>query len=245
MKRIISVLLASVVLAACALAFSGCGCNKSQSGESDIKNLNGYVMPTTQPDLKDDNFGFYIINSDELMLTRYYGSDTNVTIPETFRDYKVTIIGHSVFHTSKIESVVIPDSITEIQDYAFASNTHLTSVTLSKNLKVLGTNVFFNCTKLTSIELPATLKKIDAFTFCGAGLTSITVPESKTFTSLSQYMFFQCPNLKEVTLPATITDIPDNCFEQCPSDMVIKAYSDSYALSFAKNHNLKYEEISR
>ncbi len=247
MKRLICALLAGVMCAAAAFSFAGCGCNKSKNnnGENDGQKQNGYVMPTTQPDLKDDNFGFYIINSSELMLTRYYGSDNEVTIPSTFRDYTVTTIGHSVFHTAKVEKITVPDTITEIQDYAFASNTRLKEVKLSENLRVLGTNVFFSCPNLETVELPASIEKIDAYTFCGAGIKSISFPESKTFTALSQYMFFQCPELKEVTIPVTITTIPDNCFEQCPADMVIKAYEDSYALGFAKSHNIKYEVIPR
>lgn len=243
MKRLICAILAGIMLTASALSLSGCGCNRTKPTESNSENMNGYKVPTTEPDLKDDRFGFYIINSNEIMLTRYYGDETDVVIPETFSNYTVTIIGHSVFHTGKIESVVIPDSVYEIQDYAFASNSRLKSVTLPSGLRILGTNVFFNCPGLTEITLPSTIEKLDAYTFCGAGLEKIEFPESNTFNSLSDYMFFQCPSLKEVVLPRTITTIPDNCFEQCPSDMVIKAPSDSYGLSFAQSHGIDYEEV--
>ena len=121
----------------------------------------------------------------------------------------------------------------------------LKSATLSKNLKVLGINAFFNCQALQSIELPATLKEIGSYAFCATGLTKVTIPESNTLSELPQFCFFQCGSLKEVTIPVTITKIPKDCFKECPQDMVIKAYSGSYALSYAQKYSIKAEELKR
>ena len=179
------------------------------------------------------------------MLTRYYGKGGKVEIPAEFQGYKISIIGHSVFNARDVEEVVIPDSVTEIQDYAFSGNKKLKSATLSKNLKVLGINAFFNCQALQSIELPATLKEIGSYAFCATGLTKVTIPESNTLSELPQFCFFQCASLKEVTIPVTITKIPKDCFKECPQDMVIKAYSGSYALSYAQKYSIKAEELKR
>lgn len=246
MKKIICALLTCLMCVTAAIGFGGCGCNKDNSKNQTSKSSGpGYVVPTTEPDLKDDTFGYYIINSKELMLTRYYGKGGKVEIPEEFQGYKVTIIGHSVFNGKDVEEVVMSDSVTEIQDYAFSGNKKLKSAKLSKNLKVLGINAFFNCQALQSIELPASLKEIGSYAFCGTGLTSVVIPESNTLSEISQFCFFQCASLKEVTIPVTITKIPKDCFKECPQDMVIKAYSGSYALSYAKKYNLKVEEIKR
>lgn len=246
MKKIICALLACLMCVTAAITFGGCGCNKDKSNNQTSKSSGpGYVVPTTEPDLKDDTFGYYIINSKELMLTRYYGKGGKVEIPAEFQGYKISIIGHSVFNARDVEEVVIPDSVTEIQDYAFSGNKKLKSVTLSKNLKVLGINAFFNCQALQSIELPATLKEMGSYAFCATGLTKVTIPESNTLSELPQFCFFQCGSLKEVTIPVTITKIPKDCFKECPQDMVIKAYSGSYALSYAQKYNIKVEELKR
>lgn len=245
MRKIICALLACLTVVSAALCFTGCGCNDDKSKESNKNSGPGYVVPTTEPDLKDENFGFYIINSKELMLTKYYGKGGKVEIPATFQGYNVTIIGHSAFNGKNVEEVVMPDSITEVQDYAFSGNKNLKSVKLSKNVKVLGINTFFNCKALTSIELPATLKEIGSYAFCATGLTSVVIPESKTLTSLPQFCFFQCASLKEVTIPVTITKIPKDAFKECSADLTIKAYSGSYALNYAQKNGIKYEELKR
>lgn len=246
MKKIICALLACLMCVTAAISFGGCGCNNDKSKNQTSKSSGpGYVVPTTEPDLKDDTFGYYIINSKELMLTRYYGKGGKVEIPAEFQGYKISIIGHSVFNARDVEEVVIPDSVTEIQDYAFSGNKKLKSVTLSKNLKVIGINAFFNCQALQSIELPATLKEMGSYAFCATGLTKVTIPESNTLSELPQFCFFQCASLKEVTIPVTITKIPKDCFKECPQDMVIKAYSGSYALSYAQKYSIKAEELKR
>ena len=239
MKKFICAALACVLCASVSVGMSGCGCSNNTSDKP------GYVVPTTEPDLKNDEFGFFILNQNELMITSYLGSSKDIVIPETFNNYTVTVIGHSVFNDKGITSVTMPDTIKEIQDYCFSSNRELKSVKLSSNLQVIGTNCFFNCRSLESIELPASLKKVDVYAFSAAGLKSVTIPESTTFTQLDQFVFYQCQELTEVILPATMTNIAENTFAYCPNEITIKAPTGSYGLSYAKSNNFKVEEIKR
>ena len=246
MKKILCTLLACTIGVSAVAALSGCGCNSdkpgaSSSGSQDSKAA--YQVIATDPDLKNDTFGFYILNDKEVMLTRYFGSQSQVEIPDTFQNYTVTTIGHSVFDNDGITSITVPETVTEIKDYAFASNKNLTTVKLPSKLEFLGTNAFFYCSKLETVELPASLKKIDSFAFSAAGIKTMTIPESETLTELPEYMFHQCPNLKEVTIPATITTIPETAFSECPKDLVIKAPEGSAAATFASEHEIKFEAV--
>ena len=241
MKRIICAILACTFGVVSAAAISGCGCNGSKGKNQESKS--SYEVVATQPDLKDDTFGFYIINGNELMITRYYGSLSDVVIPDTYKNYTVTTIGHSVFDNDGIKTVTVPDTVTDIQDYAFASNKNLSSIKLSANLEHLGTNAFFYCMSLETIELPATLKNIEPFAFSASGLKTIVIPESENLTELPEFMFHQCPNLKEVTIPATITSIARNAFNECRADLVLKVIEGSYAETYAQEHNLTYVTI--
>ncbi len=236
MKKILCTLLACALCATTVISMAGCGCSEENQKP-------GYEVPVTEPDLKSDDFGFFILNQTEVMITTYYGTSKDIVIPETFDKYKVTVIGHSVFNSKGIKSVEMPDTIKEIQDYAFSSNYDLTSVKLSKGLQVLGTNVFFNCQKLESIELPASIKKMGVYVFSASGLKSVTIPQSNTFTEIDQYAFYQCQQLTEVILPATMTNIADNAFADCPNKITIKAPKSSYGLNYAKQNNFAYEEI--
>lgn len=237
MKKFMCTALACLLCASVSVGFAGCSNEKS--------NQPGYSVVATEPDLKNEEFGFFILNQNELMVTSYLGSSKDIVIPETFNNYTVTVIGRGLFNNDDITSVTMPDTIKEVQDYAFAGNKNLTSVKLSSNLKVIGTNAFFNCKKLESIELPASLETVDVYAFSAAGLKTVTIPESTTFTQLDQFVFFQCQNLTEVTLPATMTNIAENTFSDCPNEITIKAPTGSYGLSYAKSNNFKYEEIQR
>lgn len=233
------------MLVSTAAIFAGCGCDNKKS-KSKNTNKPGYEVVPTEPDLKDSEFGYYRLNNEELMVSTYFGDSDTIKIPETFQNYKITVVGHSLFNSPKksLKSVEIPDTVTEVQDYAFAANNELSSVKLSKNLKVIGNNAFWDCPKLTSIELPSTLKKIGVYAFSATGLTSVVIPDSKTLNQLDQFVFFQSKDLKEVTIPASLTNIADNCFNECHPDLTIKGKANSYALSYAEKHNYKAEAIS-
>ena len=226
-----------MLCASVSIGFSGCGCSNSSSQEP------GYRVTPTEPDITNDEFGFFILNKDEVMITKYTGSDKDVKIPESYENYKVTVLGRSLFNGKDVTSVEIPDTVKEIQDYAFSSNRSLKSVKLPKNLETIGTNAFFNCSSLESIELPASLKEIGVFAFSAAGLKSVTIPESKTLTKLDQYVFFQCQELTEVTLPATVTSIAENTFADCPNKITINAPKGSYAINYAKTNKFDFKEI--
>ena len=152
MKRILCALLACTIGVVSASALAGCGCSNNKGKNQESKS--GYEVVATQPDLKDDTFGFYILNDTDLMITKYYGSLSDVVIPDTYKNYTVTTIGHSVFDNDGIKTVVVPDTVTDIQDYAFASNKNMTSIKLPANLEHLGTNAFFYCMSL-EVHVPS------------------------------------------------------------------------------------------
>ncbi len=237
MKKILCALLVCTLCASVSIGFSGCGCSNNTQEQQP-----GYVVTATEPDLKNDEFGFFILNKDEVMITEYLGSSKDVKIPDSFENYKVTVIGRSVFNNKGLTSVEIPDTVREIQDYAFASNRELKSVKLPSNLKIIGINSFFCCSALESIELPSSLEEIGVYAFCGAGLKTVNIPKSDTLTKLDQYVFYQCPNLTEVNLPATITNIAENTFNECPDNMVMYAPSGSYSQNYAKTHDIEFKE---
>lgn len=240
MKKILCTLLACTLCASVAVGISGCGCSSNNMGQG--SQTPGYKVEATEPDIKNGNFNFFILNKTDIMLTAYTGSDKVVKIPDTYENYKVTVVGRSVFRDMNIDRIEVPETVTEIQDYAFSSR-NIKEVKLPSNLKIIRTKAFLYCAALESIELPASLKELGDYAFSGSGLKSITIPESKTLTMLGQFAFYQCPELKEVNLPATITSIPDNTFSDCPNKITIIAPSSSYSQNYAKTHNIEFKAV--
>ncbi len=124
-------------------------------------------------------------------LTRYYGFDPEFEIPAEVDGVPLTAIGKYAFSTkqltnysknnsklcyqywhwdfSKIESVVIPDTVTSIAERAFFCSM-LKSVTIPGSVTVLPESVFYYSENLQSVTLPATLTEIgeNAFGECSA-----------------------------------------------------------------------------
>ena len=69
------------------------------------------------------------------------------------------------FNGEPVTSIVIPDGITGISDFAFCNCTGLTSVTIPDGVVRIGEGAFRGCTNLTSVYAPSSLKEIgnDAF----------------------------------------------------------------------------------
>lgn len=84
----------------------------------------------------------------------------------------------------------IPNSVTEIGDYAFSG-----------------------CTGLTSIEIPNSVTKIDLYAFSGcSGLTSIEIPDS--VTEIGGDAFCRCTNLTEIHIHNENPDIIKASFNE-------------------------------
>jgi len=54
-----------------------------------------------------------------------------------------------MFNLDKITAVVLPESVTEIGNYAFKGANGLTSVVISDNVKTIGAHAFYGCKNLT------------------------------------------------------------------------------------------------
>lgn len=89
-----------------------------------------------------------------------------VTIPKTVTinnvKYQVTGIAAKAFKNSKkLQTVVIPDTVTEIGIGSFEGCKKLKSVTIGKNVTSIGKNAFKNCKNLKKITVKSTkLKKV-------------------------------------------------------------------------------------
>jgi hypothetical protein len=120
---------------------------------------------------------------------------------------------------SKVISVVIPDSVTQIgkscfERHADSTTCNITSVTLPKNLKEIGAGAFRGCNSLAAIAIPAGVTSIGAGAFSGCTkLTAITLPAG--ITSIESGLFFNCGSLKSIIIPNGIISIGKSAFSAC------------------------------
>ena len=77
-----------------------------------------------------------------------------------------------------VKSVKITGDVTEIVNYAFASCSNLTQVTITATgITGIGASAFQNTTSLTTIEIPASVTTIGGGAFFGSGISKFTVAE--------------------------------------------------------------------
>lgn len=94
----------------------------------------------------------YTVQENYIILTEYRGRDINLTIPECVDGKPVTVIGKKAFLGAKgLQKVVLPESITQIQDWAFAFCSNLESLTLPRKKLDIGQGIMKDCFRLRQI----------------------------------------------------------------------------------------------
>lgn len=87
---------------------------------------------------------------DETIMSQNIVKDSNILIKVDLNN-GVEIIGSGVFSQSLIPSIVIPNTVTNIESGAFANCLNLTSVIIPNSVTVIGPGAFQGCSNITSI----------------------------------------------------------------------------------------------
>ena len=95
--------------------------------------------------------------------------------------------------------LILPSTLTDIPDGAFADRVNLTSITADARLSKIGGYAFENITAQINLANDGLLKGISAESFRNYKGTSLVIPES--VTSIAEGAFYGCGNLTSVTLP--------------------------------------------
>ena len=134
-------------------------------------------------------------------------------------DAPITRIPAQAFSNSKIfGDLVIPNSVTTIDDYAFSNCGGLNgSLTLSNSLKTIGTSAFYWCTELKgNLTLPDSVTTIgdNAFCYCHKFTGNLTIPNS--VTTIGYGAFSNCSGFTgNLTIPNSVTTIGNGAFQKC------------------------------
>lgn len=135
----------------------------------------------------------------------------SVVLPDTM----TTVNQQSFRKFPNVTAVTIPGSIA-VFDGSFQSCAKLEALTFQEGVEEIASNLMVSgCTGLTQISLPSTLKLLSRpGTFSRAtALTSIALPDGLKLGEGST--FSGCTSLKEVRLPASVDTIPSNTFSDC------------------------------
>ncbi len=130
------------------------------------------------------------------------------------QDYLSHSKSFSTFWKCDLTSITIPNSVTEIGNYAFYNCSNLRNITIGDNVTSIGSWTFDGCSSLTEIVLPNSLTTLgyDAFGGC-TNLKRINLPNG--ITEIDDYTFYKCSSLTTITIPDGVTQIGDQTFYKC------------------------------
>ena len=199
----------------------------------------GTMISFADTSFDEGDFRFTVTSGDKLLVSKYYGSSTDVTLPGTVNDRQVTGIYRNCFRESDIVSVTIPEGYTSVGSFAFSGCADLQSVDLPSTLKnigimafngcetlesvdlantsleAIGFAAFNNCSSLKAAELPGTLASIGENAFCNCtSLQSLTLPQE--LATVPEYAFYNTA-LTDIVLPASVTALEGGCFGGNPA----------------------------
>ena len=158
----------------------------------------------------------YEKNSNGITITGYEGTlPTKVIIPSEIDGLPVIGIGDSAFAGYlNLNSITIPESVTDIGAFAFMNCSRLDSVVISDGVASIGECAFRECSSLSSITIP------DSVTYIGDGaffkcekIQSVTLPDH--VTTIGECAFGFCVNLDCITIPGSVDEISQTMFSGC------------------------------
>lgn len=161
-----------------------------QSAKASIKSTNGLW------DINAD----YFENTCEIV--DYYGDDKDLVIPSKVDGLKVTKV--NFYHCSQsvrdlVETVTLPNTVTEIYGSGFINWYKMKSIKLSEKLETIGDNAFARCSALRSITIPESVTKMSYRIF--SDCTSLKKAVINGNPTIDEYTFNNCTSLTEVSMP--------------------------------------------
>ena len=166
----------------------------------------------------------------EYILTGYYGEDTEITLPTSYRNTFITTIQSKAFNKAmSLTKVVIPNTYKKIEQSAFFLCDNIAEITVPFVGETATSNNswfgwIFGATEyktqytllpleLRTVNLTEGATKIPAYTFyqC-AKIEKFNIAD--TITTIQYQAFYGCTKLTEFTIPDNLTSLNSEVFNQ-------------------------------
>ena len=141
----------------------------------------------------------------------FYGCESLHAV--VFPEESLATIGQRTFAHTGMEEIIVPESVTKVDSYAFAYGANLASVEFKGVPTTIGTNLFYESYALKDVILASGWTTFSNYMFSKSGLESFEIPQ--TVNTIGTYAFQNCTALTEVILPVGLSTIGVNMFDGC------------------------------
>ena len=170
----------------------------------------------------------YKIEGGEVTLTGHTSAlPKTLVIPDTIEGYPVTTIGYKAFEDAdSLLSVTIPDSVTFLDDYAFAWCFRVKTIVVGNGVTKINYGAFSYCSYLTRVDIGRGAIDISPYAFMSDGdLTAVNVdPANPAYCSedgvlynkaMTYLIYYPGGKPGAYTVPEGVTHIYGSAFDFC------------------------------
>lgn len=115
----------------------------------------------------------------------------------------------SMYESSPITKLNIPDNIQSIEDDAF-NNSSIVDIQIPDSIIYLPKRCFKGCAHITNVQFSDNLEDIARDCFYDSGIKKLYLPDS--LISISGSAFGNCPNLTYISIPANLEYLGPDLF---------------------------------
>lgn len=208
MKRVVKRTMCTVFMAVL-LVMTGCSRNSDKVQEQ--------TNETSQQRQKYEypQYGDYVYmaKDDGIRIREYKGNEEEINIPDKIDGKPVISLGYNSFEKISAKKVYIPDTVLEIDEYAFWDCEELEEVSGCAGVETINDRAFECCKNLKKVAMADKLKKIGKMCFRDCDkLESIAFPGS--LQSIGAVAFADCDELSYVEIPYSVSYIGLGAFSE-------------------------------
>ncbi len=185
-----------------------------ESGNDALLNAVIHCSDGILSDNISSEYEYIDLDDGTIEITKYNGTSAKAEIPAQIDGKTVTSIGEGAFNNcEQLVEVWLPESVTNIGDYAFAVCQDLARISF-EGVTHIGEYAFSGCMGLYEISFPDGLTSIGDYAFNSCeNLAGIRIPEG--VTSIGYGSFYDCGSMTQASIPDTVTSIGDSAFFNC------------------------------
>ncbi len=180
----------------------------------------GFLLLGTQSAYAESGDEF-VFNAASGTITKYNGSEANLTIPQTIGGVTVKAIGQQAFQgNTALLTVNMPATVNSIGSHAFAQCTNLTTINIPTGVTAIANSTFYKCNSLAHINIPDTV------------------------ISIGDWALADCGSLMSLTFPKSVTSINSTAFNGRSSQLTWYVAEASAAHLYAQKNNINFVLIT-